>query len=118
MPAELEQTLVLLSSHCSVPGYLLLSRRDHVSIIRHSGLVFEGEQGKKYASVMGKMVESVQAGSEEVNVLGQDSLRTKRHEIMILPHARYLLTVLYRQDLLVNAGCRNRYNYSPLSALR
>ncbi|KAG6371767.1 hypothetical protein JVT61DRAFT_9119 [Boletus reticuloceps] len=36
-----------LSSHCSVLGYLLLSRSDQVSIIRHSGVVFEGEQRQK-----------------------------------------------------------------------
>jgi len=75
MPPELEQTLALLSSHRSVLGYLLLSRGDQVSIIRHSGVVFEGEQGKKYASVIGKMVESVQAGLEEVSGSEHDGVR-------------------------------------------
>jgi len=75
MPPELEQTLALLSSHRSVLGYLLLSRGDQVSIIRHSGVVFEGEQGKKYASVIGKMVESVQAGLEEVSGSENDGVR-------------------------------------------
>jgi dynein light chain roadblock-type len=75
MSAELEQTLALLSSHRSVLGYLLLSRGDQVSIIRHSGVVFEGEQGRKYASVIGKMVESVQAGLEEVSGSENDGVR-------------------------------------------
>ncbi|KAI9458052.1 hypothetical protein HD554DRAFT_2029731 [Boletus coccyginus] len=110
MPPELEQTLTLLSSHRSVLGYLLLSRGDQVSIIRHSGVVFEGEQGRKYASVIGRIVESVQAGLEEVS--GEDNdgvrpfcshldhirfmrIRTKRHELMISPDDRFLLAVLH-----------------------
>jgi dynein light chain roadblock-type len=67
MPPELEATLSLLSSHRSVLGYMLLSRGHPVSIIRHSGVVFDGEQGKKYAGVIGKIVESVQSGLEEVH---------------------------------------------------
>ncbi|KAH7925052.1 hypothetical protein BV22DRAFT_1012040 [Leucogyrophana mollusca] len=102
MPPELEQTLSMLSAHRSVLGYLLLSRGDQVSIIRHSGVVFEGEQGRKYASVIGKIVESVQAGLEEVSGSENDGdnirfmrIRTKRHEIMISPDERYLLAVLH-----------------------
>jgi len=67
MPAELEQTLSMLSSHRSVLGYILLSRGEQVSIIRHSGVVFEGEQGKKYAAVIRRIIESVKAGLEEVS---------------------------------------------------
>ena len=67
MSAELEQTLAMLSSHRSVLGYLLLSRGEQVSIIRHSGVVFEGEQGKRYAAVIKRIVDSVQAGLEEVS---------------------------------------------------
>ncbi|KAN0085625.1 hypothetical protein V8E55_006759 [Tylopilus felleus] len=102
MPPELEQTLALLSSHRSVLGYLLLSRGDQVSIIRHSGVVFEGEQGRKYASVIGRIVENVQAGLEEVS--GEENegdhirfmrIRTKRHELMISPDDRFLLAVLH-----------------------
>ena len=111
MPPELEQTLALLSSHRSVLGYLLLSRGDQVSIIRHSGVVFEGEQGKKYASVIARIIESVQGGLEEVSgeenegvcsrltslfgIVSSDTdfqdqirfmrIRTKRHELMISP---------------------------------
>jgi dynein light chain roadblock-type len=66
MSAELEHTLALLSSRRSVLGYVLLSRGHPVSIIRHSGVIFEGEQGRKYASVIGKIMESVQGGLEEV----------------------------------------------------
>jgi dynein light chain roadblock-type len=64
---ELEQTLALLSSHRSVLGYLLLSRGQPVSIIRHSGVVFEGDHGKKYATAVGKIIESVQGALEEVS---------------------------------------------------
>ncbi|KAH7912771.1 hypothetical protein BJ138DRAFT_1147619 [Hygrophoropsis aurantiaca] len=104
MPPELEQTLSMLSAHRSVLGYLLLSRGDpgQVCIIRHSGVVFEGEQGRKYASVIGRIVESVQTGLEEVSGEENDGdhirfmrIRTKRHEIMISPDERYLLAVLH-----------------------
>lgn len=71
MPAELEQTLALLSSHRSVLGYMLLSRGRPVSIIRHSGVIFDGEHGRKYARAIGRIVESVQGGLEEV--YGKDS---------------------------------------------
>jgi dynein light chain roadblock-type len=67
MPPELESTLTQLTSHRSVLGYLLLSRSHPVSIIRQSGVVFDGEQGKKYAGVIGKIVESVQQGLEEIS---------------------------------------------------
>ncbi|KAK1216891.1 hypothetical protein PQX77_020467 [Marasmius sp. AFHP31] len=102
MSPELEQTLSLLSSHRSVLGYMLLSRGLPVSIIRHSGVVFEGEKGKKYAGVIGKIVESVQSGLEEISGGENDGdevkflrIRTKRHEIMISPDGRYLLAVLH-----------------------
>lgn len=110
MPPELEQTLSLLSSHRSVLGYILVARGHHPSIIRHSGVVFEGEQGKRYAAAVARIVESVQGGLEEVR--GDDALaaaggdadvdevrfmriRTKRHELMISPDDRYLLAVLH-----------------------
>ena len=66
-PPELEQTLGPLTSHRSVLGYLLLSRGQPVSIIRHSGVVFEGEHGRKYATAIGKMIEGVQSALEEVS---------------------------------------------------
>lgn len=72
MPPELEQTLSLLSSHRSVLGYILVARGHHPSIIRHSGVVFEGEQGKRYAAAVARIVESVQGGLEEVR--GDDAL--------------------------------------------
>ncbi|KAH8089900.1 hypothetical protein BXZ70DRAFT_495810 [Cristinia sonorae] len=102
IPAEFEQTLTLLTSHRSVLGYLLLSRTQPISIIRHSGVVFEGEQGRKYAHAVGRIVESVQTGLEEVASESSDvdeirfmRIRTKRHEIMISPDERYLLAVLH-----------------------
>lgn len=66
MSAELEQTLAMLSSHRSVLGYLLITRGHHPSIIRHSGVVFEGEQGKRYAAAVARIVESVKQGLEDV----------------------------------------------------
>ncbi|OJT02782.1 hypothetical protein TRAPUB_6638 [Trametes pubescens] len=93
-PPELEQTLTLLTSHRSVLGYMLLSRGQPVTIIRHSGVVFEGEQGKKYASAIARIVQSVQTGLEDVSGGHNEGLkddirfmriRTKRHEIMISP---------------------------------
>ena len=47
---------------------MLVTRGHHPSIIRHSGVVFDGEQGKRYAAVVARIVESVQAGLEEVRV--------------------------------------------------
>ncbi|KAF9039100.1 hypothetical protein BJ165DRAFT_1416503 [Panaeolus papilionaceus] len=110
MSPELDQTLAMLSSHRSVLGYLLITRGSHPSIIRHSGVVFEGEQGKRYAAVIARIVESVQTGLEEVR--GDDGLsgaaadtdaddirfmriRTRRHEIMISPDDKFLLAVLH-----------------------
>ncbi|KAK0186619.1 related to Dynein light chain 2B, cytoplasmic [Armillaria ostoyae] len=102
MSPELEQTLALLSSHRSVLGYMLLSRGHPTSIIRHSGVVFDGEQGKKYAGVISRIVETAQVGLEEISGGDSDAdevrflrLRTKRHEIMISPDDRYLLAVLH-----------------------
>jgi dynein light chain roadblock-type len=66
MSPELEQKLALLSSHRTVLGYLLIARGSQASIIRHSGVVFEGEQGKRYAAVVARIVESVQSGLDEV----------------------------------------------------
>ncbi|EDR02237.1 uncharacterized protein LACBIDRAFT_254168 [Laccaria bicolor S238N-H82] len=94
MPPELEQTLSLLSSHRSVLGYILVARGHHPSIIRHSGVVFEGEQGKRYAAAVARIVESVQGGLEEDEVRFM-RIRTKRHELMISPDDRYLLAVLH-----------------------
>ena len=135
MSPELEQTLTLLSSHRSILGYMLLSRGHPVSIIRHSGVVFEGEKGKKYASVIGKIVESVQSGLEEISggenegVRGslislsnlvhrsychrrnsQDEvkflrIRTKRHEIMISP-GTHPLAITAPYKLWTDSMCR------------
>ena len=77
MSPELEEILSMLSSHrsvLSVLSYLLVTRGHHPSIIRHSGVVFDGEQGKRYAAVVARIVESLQAGLEEVRV--DDGLTT------------------------------------------
>ena len=78
MPPELEQTLTLLTSHRSVLGYMLLSRGQPVTIIRHSGVVFEGEQGRKYASAIARIVHSVQTGLEDVSSGQSDTVRLRR----------------------------------------
>jgi dynein light chain roadblock-type len=57
----------MLSSHRTVLGVLLLSRASPPSIIRHSGVVFEGEQGRKYAKAVGRIVEVTKAGLDEVD---------------------------------------------------
>jgi dynein light chain roadblock-type len=64
-----------------------------VSIIRHSGVIFEGEHGRRYASAIARIMESVQIGLTEIH--GEDGdeaddvrfmrIRTKRHEIMVSP---------------------------------
>ncbi|KAK7694123.1 hypothetical protein QCA50_003699 [Cerrena zonata] len=102
LPPELEQTFALLTSHRSVLGYLLLSRGPQVAIIRHSGVVFEGDQGKKYAHAVERIVESVHTGLEEVAGESGDvdeirfmRIRTKRHELLISPDGNYLLAVLH-----------------------
>lgn len=86
-----------------------------VTIIRLSGVVFEGEQGRKYAHAISRIVASVQAGLEEVSGDSSDTvspstcerdpgflpistqdevrfmrIRTKRHELMISPGTSYL----------------------------
>ena len=68
MSPELEQTLSMLSSQRSVLSYMLVTRDHLPSIIRHSGVVFDGEQGRRYAAVVARIVDSVQAGLEEVRV--------------------------------------------------
>jgi hypothetical protein len=78
MPAELEQSLSLLSTRRNVLGYLLLSRGlngDPSSIIRHVGVAFEGETGRKYARAIVKIVEAVREGLEEVRREGDDAVR-------------------------------------------
>jgi len=46
---------------------MVLSRGGTVSIIKHSGVVFEGDQGKKYAGVIERIVDGVQSGLEEIS---------------------------------------------------
>lgn len=97
---ELEQTLQKLSSHRTVLGVLLLSRASPPSIIRHSGVVFDGEQGRKYAKAVGRIVDACKAGLDDIDGETQDDMkfmriRTKRHELMISPDERYLLVVLH-----------------------
>ena len=86
MPPELEQTLTILTSHRSVLGYMLLSRGQPVTIIRHSGVVFEGEQGKKYASAIARIVHSVQTGLEDVSSGQSDTVCLAPSSI---PHTFY-----------------------------
>ena len=95
-PPELEQTLTLLTSHRSVLGYMLLSRSQQqqpVTIIRHSGVVFEGEQGRKYASAIARIVHSVQTGLEDVSSGQSDTVRLQ------------LLLCAFFGFFLVRLGC-------------
>ncbi|KIJ51858.1 hypothetical protein M422DRAFT_244237 [Sphaerobolus stellatus SS14] len=100
MPAELEQTLATLVSHRSVLGYLVLTRStEPVSIVRHVGVVFEGEQGKKYANAIKRIVDTCTTGLQEVGGGESDEvrfmrIRTHRHELLISPDSRYILVVL------------------------
>jgi dynein light chain roadblock-type len=51
-----------------VLGVLLLSRASPPAIIRHSGVVFDGEQGRKYAKAVGRIVDVTKAGLDEVDI--------------------------------------------------
>ena len=73
--SELEQTLTTLTSNRAVLGYVLLSRGQPATIIRHSGVIFDGEQGKKYAGVISRAVEGVQAGLDELSDSPGDGVR-------------------------------------------
>jgi dynein light chain roadblock-type len=75
MPAELEHTLALLTGHRSVLGYLLLSRGAPLSIIRHVGAIFDGEQGRRYARAVGRIVDAVREGLDEIAGDRQDKVR-------------------------------------------
>lgn len=76
LPPQLDQTLQSLTSHRSVLGYLLLSRGQPVTLIRHSGVVFEGEHGRKYAQAIGRIVERVQIGLGEVSTDSTGGVRS------------------------------------------
>jgi len=81
-------------------GYILLSRSTPATIIRHSGVVFEGENGKKYAIAIKRMADTVQTGLDDISGPSNDDLkfiriRTKRHEILISPNDKYLLAILH-----------------------
>ncbi|EJD42238.1 hypothetical protein AURDEDRAFT_115190 [Auricularia subglabra TFB-10046 SS5] len=106
----MEQNLALLTAHRSVLGVMILSHphdkekdkdaaHHQVSIVRHSGVVFEGELGRKYAAAVARIVDACQAGLEDVGSEGDDirfmRIRTKRHELMISPHEGYILVLLH-----------------------
>lgn len=55
-------------------------------MIRHSGVIFEGEKGKKYANAISRIVDSVQAGLEDVSGDSSDVVRPPvlpRHRVLI-----------------------------------
>ena len=56
---------------------MLLSRTQPVTIIRQSGVIFEGEQGKKYAQAIGRIVETVHAGLDDVSGDNTEAVSTK-----------------------------------------
>lgn len=98
---EMEQILTSLTSYRSVLGYMLLSRGHPATLIRHSGVVFEGEQGRRYAHAVSRIVDAAQDGLDEVAAEGDTDevrlmrIRTRRHELIISPDERYLLAVLH-----------------------
>ena len=73
-PPELEEKFAGISSHVTVLGYMVLSRSIPVSLIRHSGVIFEGEQGRKYAGSIAKMVAAVQGCVEDVSADAADKV--------------------------------------------
>jgi len=75
-----------------------------VSIIRHAGVVFEGEQGRKYAAAVMRIVDACTSGLREVGGGENDEvrfmrIRTHRHELLISPDPRYLLVVLQNPSM-------------------
>ncbi|KAJ1310772.1 hypothetical protein OPQ81_009293 [Rhizoctonia solani] len=96
VPPEIEYTLSRLSGHKNVRGVLLLASQG--AIIRHTGVAFEGEQGRKYAIAVKKIVDCCSTNLEEVGEEGDElkflRMRTKKHELMIYPDERYILVVL------------------------
>lgn len=96
VPPEVEHTLSRLSTHRNVRGVLILARQG--AIIRYTGVAFEGEQGRKYAAAVKKIVDTCRAGIEDVGDEGDElkflRMRTKKHELMISPDERYILVVL------------------------
>lgn len=73
----------MLSAHRTVLGYLLLARptlhHDNLhssptplKIIRHTGVVFDGEQGRKYAAAITRIVDAVRSGLDDVALEGAD----------------------------------------------
>ena len=66
-PSRLDASLESMTSHRSVLGYILLSRTTPATIIRHSGVIFEGEQGRKYATVIKRMADAIQSGLDDIS---------------------------------------------------
>lgn len=108
---ELEQTLATLISHRSVLGYLVLSRTSEpVSIIRYAGVVFEGEQGKKYAQAVKRIVDTCTSGLQEVG--GGESVRffcwfidaLFLNMLSIKDQVRFMRIRTIRHELLISPG--------------
>ena len=102
--SSLDDTLSSLTANKNVLGYLLLTRSSEpgpVGIIRMSGAIFDGDKGKKYASVVSRMVQAVQGGLDDVQVEDEHDdlrflrIRTRRYEIMITPSANHILAVVH-----------------------
>ena len=43
-----------------------------MKIIRHTGVVFDGEQGRKYAAAITRIVDAVRSGLDDVALEGAD----------------------------------------------
>jgi dynein light chain roadblock-type len=83
--SNLESSLESMTSHRSVLGYILLSRSSPATIIRHSGSIFEGDQGKKYAGAIKRMADTVQSGLEDIS--GPSNVRRSHYQLSFIAHA-------------------------------
>ena len=71
VPPEIEATLSRLSAYRNVRGVMILSRSSSTGssggLLQSTGSVFEGEDGKRYATVVEKLVATVGSAVGEVD---------------------------------------------------
>jgi hypothetical protein len=88
-PPEIESTLARLSAYRNVRGVMIISRSSDISgaaggVIQHTGSVFEGESGRKYARVVEGLVRSVSTAVTEVDegVCALPPYLTRLHSVL------------------------------------
>ncbi|CAH7685463.1 hypothetical protein BY996DRAFT_6901570 [Phakopsora pachyrhizi] len=98
-PPEIESTISYLSNHKNVRGVMILNR-DGV-LIRSSGSIFQGSDGsiilRRYSNQVLKILDSVSdsvSGMELDDQLKLLRVRTRQHEIIITPGAKFILVVV------------------------